>query len=817
MWLSRVVETLHDLPSPTIVTRQEGDGLEHAIAGLHHESRPLVWLSIDSIGHSPIALGDRLADAVEVAFGAPLFGRNVSYDYGLSVLRRHLPLLGPVTVVVSDAASDGGFCSDVVRACGPWSRILLLSSEPDRVALAVPAHTVRSDAFLVREDEALEIGRGLSAEVVSLALKHALGRYGRFIAAVNAALGISQAPLPAAPGELVSEAAVRTDLRGLLSAYQRRGRWVQALHMAVDVFPDSAPESVSPACSRLFDDGLFEYVWGLLSRLPASIRRHPDVAYWRFSAGVATNRLIEAISEARSILEIHDAPELRAAVAVAVPGPDLEARTREALDASRSPTTLRSRGFALEFSGRSGEACDLYQEALRLSEEMSMSHLVVACAVDLSNLEIGRGMYSAAASWAAWALEQYNRRGLREELRRLSAIGSLAYADLLLGRTSEAQDLLDSLEVPDSFAGIPTMEGIMSTLGDYCLVQNQPSAAVKWYEQIYRAAPISLQGPATVDLVRGLLEAGQQSDAVRVATQTYAILRTSTRLSRGLSSLALGIALEDSGDPDAARYLVDAQADLAESSQAPRHAQACMWLARHHLRFGDRDAGIAALKHAEHEIAQLGDSGWRLLGGQLPAIKDLQGLLLGGEMPASIRCLGRSVLVRAGEETALGLRSAELIVVLALSDRGLSAADLSFRLYGDHGNASRLKAAILRLRRIIPIDARPYRISCRFEADFLQALRHLSEGRIHAALSLYRGPLLPESEAPAVVEAREHLEESLRQAVLASRDAEALIHLATRSDGDLELWEEASRWLSSNDPRRPLVNARIRRIRQSWA
>lgn len=84
------------------------------------------------------------------------------------------------------------------------------------------------------------------------------------------------------------------------------------------------------------------------------------------------------------------------------------------------------------------------------------------------------------------------------------------------------------------------------------------------------------------------------------------------------------------------------------------------------------------------------------------------------------------------------------------------------------------------------------------------------------ALSLCKGPLLPESDAPGVVEAREHIEESLRQAVLASRDPEALIHLATRNDGDLELWEEAARWLSSNDPRRPLVNARIRRIRRSW-
>ncbi len=68
---------------------------------------------------------------------------------------------------------------------------------------------------------------------------------------------------------------------------------------------------------------------------------------------------------------------------------------------------------------------------------------------------------------------------------------------------------------------------------------------------------------------------------------------------------------------------------------------------------------------------------------------------------------------------------------------------------------------------------------------------------------------MPRSGAPLVVEQRSILEESLRHAVLASGDAEALLLLA-------ELWEAALEALPENDPRRALVLARVKRLREDW-
>ncbi len=170
-----------------------------------------------------------------------------------------------------------------------------------------------------------------------------------------------------------------------------------------------------------------------------------------------------------------------------------------------------------------------------------------------------------------------------------------------------------------------------------------------------------------------------------------------------------------------------------------------------------------------------------------------------------------------GETVSLTLRHAECLAVLASEPSGLTGDRLATLLYGERAVPGTLKALISRLRSSIPLESRPYRLTVKYQADFLDLLEHLKRGRVRQALSLYRGPLLPKSEAPSVVELREHIDESLRQAVLGSGDAEAMIELANRTDaGDLELLETALVHLSPNDPQSPLLRARIRQVRRAW-
>jgi hypothetical protein len=162
-------------------------------------------------------------------------------------------------------------------------------------------------------------------------------------------------------------------------------------------------------------------------------------------------------------------------------------------------------------------------------------------------------------------------------------------------------------------------------------------------------------------------------------------------------------------------------------------------------------------------------------------------------------------------------RQLDFLLVLLSSPKGLSLQEVALRVYGDRAVLGTVKALISRLRGTIPVESRPYRLAVRYRADFLELLEHLKHGRVRHALNLYKGPLLPESESPAVVEMREHIDEALRQAVLESGDAEAMIELANRTgSGDLELLETALEYVPHNDPQSPLLRARIRQVRRDW-
>jgi hypothetical protein len=157
------------------------------------------------------------------------------------------------------------------------------------------------------------------------------------------------------------------------------------------------------------------------------------------------------------------------------------------------------------------------------------------------------------------------------------------------------------------------------------------------------------------------------------------------------------------------------------------------------------------------------------------------------------------------------------MALLAQHPEGLSAQQLLLLLYGEKGNPGTLRATLSKLRTLLPIASRPYRLTVSYRADFLRVESLLKEGRLQEAVEFYRGELLPDSEAPGIALTRETLHESLRQAVLVLGDTRALLTLAERLDDDLELWEAALEGLAEDDPKRALVQARVERIRRAWS
>ncbi len=87
-----------------------------------------------------------------------------------------------------------------------------------------------------------------------------------------------------------------------------------------------------------------------------------------------------------------------------------------------------------------------------------------------------------------------------------------------------------------------------------------------------------------------------------------------------------------------------------------------------------------------------------------------------------------------------------------------------------------------------------------------------------AALRRYRGPLLPASVAPGVVRMREHLEASLRQAVLTSREPDLMSSWTRSAWGadDYDMWQAQLEALGPSSPLRPIAAGQLARLDREY-
>jgi hypothetical protein len=170
-----------------------------------------------------------------------------------------------------------------------------------------------------------------------------------------------------------------------------------------------------------------------------------------------------------------------------------------------------------------------------------------------------------------------------------------------------------------------------------------------------------------------------------------------------------------------------------------------------------------------------------------------------------------------GRRLALSQRHSEILVLLAAHPSGMTGEQLAIALYGDEGKPVTARAEISRLRRLLGpcIKTEPYRLKAAIRSDTGTVRQFLSEGEVGKAVALHRGPVLPRSEAPGVIDLRNELEGWTRRAVMASEDLEALwtwLNTASGED-DMQAWKRFLSSVPPEDGRRGLAAARLERLR----
>ncbi len=186
----------------------------------------------------------------------------------------------------------------------------------------------------------------------------------------------------------------------------------------------------------------------------------------------------------------------------------------------------------------------------------------------------------------------------------------------------------------------------------------------------------------------------------------------------------------------------------------------------------------------------------------------------------SLQILGRDqgLLQVAGEAITLSGRHTEILAVLALHPQGLTAEELSAKIYPEGTSGNSIRAELVRLRKLLSAvaptlipESRPYRLPRALALDAEHVSKYLSRGAHRLALNQYPGEVLPRSVAPELVGLRSRLAIQLREAILSDAGPDALLsylQLPEAAD-DVDAWRTALRLLPPRSPRRNAVVAHV--------
>lgn len=822
VWLPRQLEALERSRRPVVLHGGEPCGTPFVIDALR-ERRRLAWFALGPRQDGdPVAQANALATALNAVAGGPLFGLGLPVRAQLDAVRHHRSDLAPLWVVATLSAPPPAWMAELGALHGDDVRVLIDVRTPEVDADLDAWATVRGPSQLaVRPAEAEAIvPRALDRAAVAELLLTTGGRFGDLLREAARAVHLPLPKVPGPDGPLVAvEDARAVDASLAARALARDGDHVGALELAVLRAPELVDELLRRSGPAYQERGLLDRLHLLLTALGPPYRTRERVLEWRLVAAAGTGSLADVLDEVDAHLAAFAAPELRARRAGVLLRAEGFALASAAAATRRTPLTVWQLGRLHPDLARGAE---LLEESVRLAEEVGSAYDVARNAGALATRLLHLGAFVRARAWAQWALQALDRHGINDGPRRLQLVNDLAYARVLTGDLAGLErTFADGAAVLDG--ALPDLAGhFRSTWAAFELAVGRPEAAEARIRPAFEAAPLRTRTHHAVVLVRTLLELEREREAAEVADGAFELAPPGDPYARALAALARGmvraVAAWRAGEAEGptGRAAADDLSDalFERTLQAEYRLPAAL-----HLLLVRPELAASLPEELGRVLRGLAPSALRVFAGPPDVFDGVIAAIEGGGSALRFEFFGGARVRWHGRVVDLPPRMREVALALALHPDGIERDALNDFLTLD-GRApftsGGLRGLTTRLRTLLPVSDAPYRFTEPYAADVLEARRQLAAGRVREAVALARGPLLPESDAPGVRDAREALDEHLRQAALAAADADVLFELAGRLGDDLELWEAAADALPPGDPRLALAKARQRRLRVDY-
>lgn len=710
-----------------------------------------------------------------------------------------MPQIGPLTIVCSNANYNLLFQNSLLTLHGGASKVIL--------DLTIVGNVPPQALYLKRSElkltlaEAREMAGMIDEDHLEVLYKAADGAYYTFLTGL---CRIKGDPYPLVPTPTSSEVpGDRESLfapEALLNTLLQLKRYVEALDLAVMQLPKRVPEVLKEAGPIYQEQGLMGRLYLLLRSLQVEHQDHEEVLAWLLVAANNQGEYRELLPRVEAFLAHHEAPHLRLRYAATLH--DAREQFNEAQRAAAhdpSPLALFQLG-RLHLDPAEGVA--ILTKSVRVAEAYGRPYDVARNAGALAQRLLHTGAFRQASIWAEWAVRFFDEHQLKDGDRRLRLLNIWAYSRLLIGEGVGLDTMLRVAQQALTHTELGLADLFRSTLAELELSRGNLVAAEKLAAANLAHSPRRLLGIYAVTAVRVLLEKGDVKQALLEGQRAFELTTGESDDFALPAALALGMA-QSYEDPKSSIQNLVGVMDARQLAYEYRAAAALYLLSpKNQKRSLVPSEQIEFLK-----TVPLG--GLKVLSGPEHVFAGVWQDLLGIKLPLRIEVLGEPRVNLELQPLELPPRSLEILTLLALHPKGLSLEQLHATLYqGEGSSLEALKVAISNLRKQVPVGTQPYRLTTPFYFDVSACESLLNEGKVRAALELYRGSVLAYSDAPGIREARGWLEARVRQASLCSDDAEVLISVGDTLN-DHEVWETALKMLPKGDPRAPLIRARL--------